>query len=138
MKVECEQLCFLRQNQTKLRSCDYTLLCELLADESHAINEAQAGSGKKGTEKLPDVGKLVVLPSTHIGSDRYMRQKMHVIAISNCIRNPDVFLTVTCNRKWTEIQESLLPGQHADDRSELCNCVFRLKHKLLMLRLKEG
>ena len=80
----------------------------------------------------------MVLPSTHIGSNKHMRQKMHdTIAISNSIGNPDVFLTMTCNPRWTEIQESSLSGQRADDRPDLCNRVFRLKHKLLMMHLKK-
>ena len=28
----------------------------------------------------------------------------------------DVFLTFTCNPKWPEITENLLPGQTTDDR----------------------
>ena len=116
LKEKCERLLFLRQNQAKLRSCDYTHLCELLADGSHAISEAHAWTRKKGTGKLRDVGKLVFLPSTHIESYRYIRQKMHdIIAISNRVDIPDVALTTTCNPKWIEIQESLLPGQHAGE-----------------------
>ena len=39
-----------------------------------------------------NVGSLVVLPSTYIGSDRYMREKMHdIIAISNTLGHPDIF-----------------------------------------------
>ncbi len=80
----------------------------------------------------------MVLPSTHMGSDRYMRQKMHdIIAISNSIGHPDVFLTMNCNPRWPEIEDSLLPGQRATDRPDLCNRVFRIKHKLLMTNLKE-
>ncbi len=138
VKVECEWLSFLRQNQAKIRSCDYTHLCELPADASNALNEAQVWTRSEGTGKIGDVGKLVVLPSTHIGSGRYMRQKMHdIIAISNSIGQPDVLLTMTCNPRRPEIQQSLLPGQKADNRPELCNRVFRMKHMLLMAYLKE-
>ncbi len=80
----------------------------------------------------------MVLPSTHIGSERYMRQKMHdIIAISNSIGHPDVFLTITSNPRWPEIEESLLPGQCACDRPDLCNRVFQMKQKILMTHLKE-
>ena len=72
VKVEFERLSFLRQNQTKLRSCDYTHLCELLADAASIRNEAQAWTSKTDAAVPGDIGKLVVLPSTHIGSDRYM------------------------------------------------------------------
>ena len=91
-KVECEQLSFLRQNQKKLRFRDYTHLCELLADASHAMNEVQTWTKKERSAKVRDVGKLLVLPSTHIGSERFMRQKMHgIIAISNSTGHPDIF-----------------------------------------------
>ncbi len=80
----------------------------------------------------------MVLPSTHAGRERYMRRKMHdIITISNSIEHPDVFLTMTWNPRWPEIEESLLPGQLTSDRPDLCNRVFRMKHKILMTHLKE-
>ena len=52
---------------------------------------------KEGNNAL-NVESLVILPSIHTGSDRYVRQKMHdVIAISNFLGHPDIFLAVTCN-----------------------------------------
>ncbi len=67
-----------------------------------------------------------------------MRQKMHeIIAIANNIGYPDVFLTMNCNPRWPEIEESLLPSQRATDRTDLRNRVFRMKHKFLMTHLKE-
>ena len=132
------RLSFLRKNQSKLRSCDYTHLCELLTDASHAIDEAQAWTKKAGTGNLEDVGKLLILPSTHIGSERYMRRKMHdIIVLSSSIAPPDVFLTMTCNPRWTEKENSLLSGQNSSDRPDFCNRVCRMKHKLLMEHLKE-
>ena len=72
----------------------------------------------------------MVLSSTHVGSERYMREKMHdIIAISNSIGHPDVFLTMTYNPQWPEIEESRLPGQRANDRPDLSNRSFRMKHK---------
>ncbi len=80
----------------------------------------------------------MVLPTTHVGSERYMRQKMlNIIEISNSIGHPDVFLTMTFNPRWTEIKETLLPDQRAFDRPDLCNRVFRMKHKILMTHSKE-
>ncbi len=93
---------------------------------------------RKETGEVSNIGKLVVPPSTHVGSERYMRQKMHdITAISNSIEHPDVFLTMTCNARWPEIEESILPGQPASDCPDLCNRVFRMKHKILMTHLKE-
>ncbi len=96
VKVECERLSFLRQNQSVLRASNYTRLCELLADASMAKNEIHEWTKRPEGVKITDVGKLVVLPSTQIGSERYTRQKMHdITSISNSIGHPDVFITMT-------------------------------------------
>ena len=64
---------------------------------------------------------------------------MHdIIAISNSMGNPDVFITITCNPHWPEIQSALLPGQRAEDRPDLYNRVFRMKLKLLLVYLKDA
>ena len=66
-----------------------------------------------------------------------MRMKMHdIIAISNSIGHPDVFLTMTCNPYWPEITDSLFPGQRSDDRPDLCNRVFKMKLRILLQYLK--
>ncbi|CDF33589.1 Putativ ATP dependant DNA helicase [Chondrus crispus] len=122
-KVEAERLSYLRHNQTQLRAADYTSLRDSLGDSSRAEDEADAVRA----------GRLFILPSTYIGGDRYMRQQMHdIIAISNQLGHPDIFLTMTCNRSWLEITRPLLPNQTPQDRPDLCARVFRLKMKDLM------
>ncbi|CDF38180.1 ATP dependant DNA helicase PIF1 [Chondrus crispus] len=122
-KVEAERLSYLRQNQTKLRGADYISLRDSLGDSGRAEDEADAVRA----------GRLFILPSTHIGCDSYMRQQMHgIIAISNQIGHPDIFLTMTCNPSWPEITRALLPNQTPQDRLHLCARVFRLKMKDLM------
>ena len=80
----------------------------------------------------------MILPSTYVGSERYKRQKIHdIIAISNSIGHPDEFLTMTCNPRWPEIDESRLPSQPAGDRPDFRNRVFQTKHEILMAHLKE-
>lgn len=80
-----------------------------------------------------DFGKVTVLPPSHIGSEKNMRQKMHDInAVSNTVVFPEIFLTMTWNPNGKEIKASLLSGQALQDRSGLCNRVFRMKHKHLM------
>jgi hypothetical protein len=32
---------------------------------------------------------------------------------------PNLFITVTCNPDWPEIKDNLLPGQSAQDRTDL-------------------
>ncbi len=68
-----------------------------------------------------------------------MQQKIHdVIAITNSLGHPDVFITVNCNPYWTEVQSTLLPVQRAEDKSDLSDWVFRMKLKLLLLCLKDS
>ena len=45
---------------------------------------------------------------------------------------PDIFLTMTANPKWPEIQENLLPHQTASDRPDIVSRVFHLKLKELL------
>ena len=40
---------------------------------------------------------------------------------------PDFFITFTCNPKWKEITQALLPHQAASDRPDIVACVFKLK-----------
>lgn len=49
------------------------------------------------------------------------------MAIVSHYGKPDLFLTFTCNPKWKEIQENLLPGQTAWDRPDLVCRVFKMK-----------
>ncbi|GKC93343.1 ATP-dependent DNA helicase PIF1, partial [Tanacetum coccineum] len=44
---------------------------------------------------------------------------------------PDLFLTMTCNPKWPEIQNELLDGQTAFDHPDLVARVFRAKLEVL-------
>ena len=45
---------------------------------------------------------------------------------------PTLFITVTCNIQWPDIQESLYPGETAYDRPDICARVFKRKFKLLL------
>ena len=45
---------------------------------------------------------------------------------------PDLFITFTCNAKWIEVQNVLLPGQTYINRHDLTARVFRLKLIKLM------
>ena len=122
-KVEAERLSYLRHNQTQLRAAGYTALRESIGDSVRAEDEGDAVRA----------GRLFILPSTYIGVDRYMRQQMHdIIAISNQIGHPDIFLTMTGNPSWLEITRALLPSQPPQDRPGLCTRVFRPKMKDLM------
>jgi PIF1-like helicase/Helitron helicase-like domain at N-terminus len=62
-----------------------------------------------------------------------MRQQYHDgIAIVRASTKPDIFITMTCNPKWSEITENILPHQSAQDRPDIVARVFKLKLDLLM------
>ena len=81
------------------------------------------------------IGKIVILPSTRVilRSPRHMIQKYQdsMTIAYNC-GQPDLFLTMTCNPNWREIQENLLPNQQACDRPDICARVFALKVEALI------
>ena len=59
------------------------------------------------------------------------------MAIVRNFSKPDLFITFTCNPRWTEIQNELAIGQQSFDRPDLCSRVFNMKLKELMKDLCE-
>ena len=107
VKVEGARLDFIRHNQKQLRAreCYQGLM-------DHLENAAE--------ERNLNAGNVVVLPSTFSGSPRAMHQLyLDTMAIVAKFGKLDAFLTFTCNPKWREITENLLPGQHAHERPDL-------------------
>ena len=51
---------------------------------------------------------------------------------------PDLFITMTCNPNWPEIQNNLLPGQKAKECPDLVAQVFHLKLKKMVDMIKSG
>lgn len=58
-------------------------------------------------------------------------------AIVRAFGKPDLFITMTCNPTWPEIQENLLHRQYITDRPDLVARVFQLKLASLMKDLIE-
>ncbi|KAF1870913.1 hypothetical protein Lal_00030225 [Lupinus albus] len=93
--VESERLSFIKRNQSKLRVNKYRNL-----NESHTNEESQSSN----------IGKRVILPSTFVGSRRYMdRLYFDGMVICSSLGFPDLFLTMTCNPNWSEIVRFLNP-----------------------------
>ena len=67
-----------------------------------------------------------------------MQRKIHdIISFSNSIGHPEVFIHMTCNPHWPEIQNALLPGHRGEDRPDLCVRVFQIKLKIFLAYLKD-
>ncbi|SGY54089.1 BQ5605_C006g03838 [Microbotryum silenes-dioicae] len=107
----------MRTNQKKLRAEEYLSLQASLAE---GLDPAQ-------------IGKRVILPSSHTGSPRQMVQLYQdAMAIVCVFGAPDIFITMTCNPAWSEIVNTLLPGQTASDRPDIVARVFHGKLKALL------
>lgn len=107
VKMESIRLSYLRFNQAKLKSNLYE-------------------------------NSSVLLPSTFVGGPRYYREcYSDAMAIVRKYGKPDLFITFTCNPKWTEITSSLKPGMSPNDRPDLLVRVFRMKLRSLIRELSE-
>lgn len=62
-----------------------------------------------------------------------MRQNIYdMIAASNKFGHPDLFITMTCNLNWEEIQTALLDGHKAEDRPDISCLLFPVKRRVVM------
>ena len=97
-------------------------------------------SVQKGDTNPETLGKKVILPATHTGSQRYMNQYFKdSLAICRTIGHPSLFLTMTCNTQWPEINSMLehLPGVAVSDAPDIVARVFKLKLDQLVHLIKK-
>lgn len=71
------------------------------------------------------------MPSSFFGSLRVFKTYQDAMALVGKYEKPDMFITVTCNLSWTEIQNELLPSQTAQDRPDLVIKISRSKYEEL-------
>jgi hypothetical protein len=113
------RLNYIRTHQTELRAEAYGVLADALAGD--------------GDANANNVGQRVVLPSSHVGSPRFMNQLYQdAMATVAKLGSIDLFITITANPNWPEITQSLLPGQTPAERPDIVNRVFRLKVDSIM------
>src|SRR5205807_9814719 len=88
---------------------------------------------------LDQLGKRFILPSSFTGSTRNMQQHLQdALAINRYYGGGDLFITMTANTRWPEIQAALLPGQAPSDRPDLVVRVFFVKLKALIKEIRSG
>lgn len=74
-------------------------------------------------------GLPVILPSSFLLGPRHMHQLyQYALTLVREFGRPLYLITFTCNPKWKEIQESLLPGQKYFDRPDIV-CSFQPESK---------
>lgn len=123
--MEADRLNFIRKNQSKLRVSKYRSLADKQGEEHN-----------QGSTK----GKRVILPSSYIGSRRFMDQLyFDGMAICANVGFPDVFITFTCNPNWPEIVRHLKPlNLKPHDRPDIVSRVFKMKFDELLTDLKKN
>ncbi|KAL5185024.1 ATP-dependent DNA helicase PIF1 [Glycine soja] len=123
--IEFQKLNYVRQHQQQLKVDKYINL---------------TGSNDHPETLGRDRGKRIILPSIFVGSQRYMEQLyFDGMAICGHLGFPDLFLTMTCNPTWPEIQRkdtqsNLTPNNCPD----IITRVFKIKLNQLMNDLKHG
>ncbi|KAL6572294.1 hypothetical protein OROMI_013252 [Orobanche minor] len=123
-----------------LRTGSEQLQHDLRVESFEGIVEIMACEGNTNGNKI---GQKFVLPSSYIGSPRDMRWRyLNALALVSEYGKPNFFITMTCNPNWPEIREGLLPGDEAQNRSDLIARVFRarneeLKNELVKRKLLE-
>lgn len=123
-KVETERLNYIKNNQAKLRADNYIHLKDAIGRQDTEANQ---------------LGQMVVLPSSFTGGPRYMHEKTQdAMTYVRHYGRPDLFITFTCNPRWSDINEHLLSGQKSHDRYDIISRVFRLKVKKVMDLLIKG
>jgi hypothetical protein len=124
--MEGNRLEYYAKNQTDMKAEKYKVLRDAV----------DGGEGEKA-------GKYVVLPSTHIGSPRWYKEKYHdAMSRAEALGVPDLFITFTCNPKWEEFSEVLRDAHIKNnvpltDRPDIVARVFEVKLRALLADLTE-
>ncbi|KAH9615625.1 hypothetical protein KSS87_013884 [Heliosperma pusillum] len=124
LMVESHRLSFIRFNQPLLRAETYNNI-------SNAVECGNIGPSS--------IGSRIIIPSTHVGSDGYMRENYRdTMTICKWNGYPDLFITFTCNPKWPEITRLVTKkGVRAEDRPDISCRVFEIKLQELISDLKD-
>ena len=117
-KIELQRLNYLKDNQDTLRA---------------EVYKGYQDATKAADQDIKKIGKKVILPSTFVSGDRYMHQNYQdAISLIQRFGKPHLFVTMTTNPDWDEIQEQLKEGETALDRPDIVARVFKLKKQQLI------
>ena len=118
-QVEAKKLAFLRlpQQQAQIRAGRFSNVADCI----------------RQSRSLDFEGTPVVMPSSFVGSAPWYRALYHdAMALPAHFGRPDIFLTMTCNPRWAEIQDNLPAGADPLDHSDLVARVFYAKWMALL------
>lgn len=112
-------------HQTVIRNELYSHICDTV---------------RNGDLNSSNVGKSVIFPAGYIGSRRYMQQNFQdALVVCRHVGHPDIFLTMTCDLMWEEIQQMMqfLPGCKVANCPYIFSRVFKLKRDQLTSDIKK-
>lgn len=94
----------------------------------------------RGDTNAATIGSRIVLPSSFTGGMRYMFNNCQdAMAICKAFGYPDLFITMTCNPKWPEIERQIAKhGLSTYERPDIACRVFRAKLDQLMADFRKG
>ncbi|KAL7132310.1 hypothetical protein ABFS83_12G064800 [Erythranthe nasuta] len=123
--VESQRLNFIRFNQDQLRVDMYKGIVEKIF---------------KGDTEGKSVGQRIIIPGSFTAGPRYMLNNfVDALQICNWIGFPTLFITITCNPQWPEIQRVLKDTNlRPDDRPDIMCRVFKMKLDSMMTEIKKG
>lgn len=122
---EQNKLFYLLKHQDEIRAAHYNGLQDALNGENNS--------------NLNNIGRRIILPSSHLGSPRHMQEQFQdSMAIARHHRKVDLFITMTTNSNWLEIFQELRPGETAYNRPDLVARVFYMKMKALIKEIRSG
>ena len=126
--IEKHELNWLRHHQRTLRKDLYKGLFDAIrSDDVNPGDDVDAAQ----------LGQRVILPSSHIGSDRAMQQLFQdSMAIVRFFGKPTLFITFTANPGWPEVVAAL-DGHQVQDRPDIMARAFELKKKALLQELND-
>ncbi|XP_012828257.1 PREDICTED: uncharacterized protein LOC105949497 [Erythranthe guttata] len=123
--VESQRLNFIRFNQDQLRVDMYKGIEENIF---------------KGDTEGKSVGQRIIIPGSFAAGPMYMFNNfVDALQICNSIEFPTLFITITCNPQWPEIQRVLKDTNlRPADRPDILCRVFKMKLDSMMTEIKKG
>ncbi|KAK9136673.1 hypothetical protein Sjap_007267 [Stephania japonica] len=117
VKLEKSRLDYIRFRQDEIRAKLYQGIIDSISiGETSGLN----------------IGRRIVLPSSFIGRPRDMQKRyMDAMVLVHCFGKPDIFLTMTCNPNWPEIQQELRFNDSTHNIPYLVAHVFKSKLECL-------
>jgi len=119
-------------------------LTDMTVDESH-LRSSNSSSNSDAPETANNnttyttKSSPTYLGASHHGSRRHLRKKAtDALTIISERGKPHLFITLTFNTKWPEVQEMLLSGQTAYDRPDIVARVFKARLEAFLSNLRKG